>query len=196
MSHLSTLRKINRELQIFEKVKTETPKNIKISAKTIKGNLIPYLQKEKPKEKPKKRPKKEYFVTGTVNITTEYTKKQSKYGNKKYYDTVPVAKKIIATSQYEAEQIFDRDYMEGNIEETGVESYLTRTVTSTSVENVQVKNFDGVQAMDEADVFMKSSETVEYEFIPSEDRLNKNTGFCVPDVFIGFYSKYITSLNI
>ena len=84
VSHLSTLKKINRELQAFQKIKTEAPKinnkiSTKITAKAVKA--IPKIFKEMYRPvKPKVA--KDYFITANLKTITEYTKKQSKGGKR------------------------------------------------------------------------------------------------------------------
>ncbi len=44
-------------------------------------------------------------------------------------------------------------------------------------------------------MLMRSADHVEYDFIPSDDKLLQNDGFCVLDVFLGIYSKLIKKLT-
>ena len=67
----------------------------------------------------------------------------------------------------------------------------------------KVDQFDIVQETPESDyhqqeskkMMMKSADHVIYDFIPSDDKLLKNDGFCVLDVFLGTYAPLIKKLT-
>jgi len=211
VSHLSTLKKINRELQAFQKIKTETlalsatrsanesPKinnkiSTKITAKAVKA--IPKIFKEMYRPvKPKVA--KEFFITANLKTITEYTKKQSKGGNKKYYDKLPVARKITAFSEKEAMKIFQQEMTyEFSANGTSIDTLAHKSVSVDGFDGFQSHTFSGQSNFGYSDVLMKRAKPLKYEFIPSEDRLNKNNGFCVPDVFLGIYAEHIPTLNL
>jgi hypothetical protein len=79
---------------------------------------------------------------------------------------------------------------------SGEDSSQHRNVWVDSYSNLQINNFSGMQATQEANTFMKSAKPIQYEFIPSTDRLNNNDGFCVSDVMIGIYSSHIPTLDL
>ena len=79
VTHLSTLKKINRELQAFQKIKTETPKTNnktspvqKLTSKIIKA--IPKTPKVSKIAKVHKL--KEYFISSMVKLKFEFTTDQ------------------------------------------------------------------------------------------------------------------------
>jgi hypothetical protein len=196
VSHLATLKKINRELQTFQKIKTETPKinnkiSTKITAAVMKAAKPAYVPPVKPKVA------KEYFVTASVKLKFEFTTKQ-KAGNRHIYDeTKPFAKKITAYSEEEAIKQFEENInQEFIVMSTGEDSRHHKSVSVDSYHNMEVNSFSGMQANQEATIFMKSAKPLKYEFIPSTDRLNKNNGFCVSDVILGVYAKHIPTLNL
>ena len=79
---------------------------------------------------------------------------------------------------------------------TGEDSRFHKSVSYDSYSNMEVNSFSGMQASQEANMYMKSAKPLKYEFIPSDDKLNKNNVFCVSDVIFGVYSKHIPTLNL
>ena len=132
-----------------------------------------------------------------MKTVTEYTKKQSKGGNKKYIDKVPVARKITAFSEKEAMKIFQQEMTyEFSANGTSIDTLAHKSVSVDGFDGFQSHTFSGQSNFGYSDVLMKRAKPLKYEFIPSEDRLNKNNGFCVPDVFLGIYAEHIPTLNL
>jgi len=137
---------------------------------------------------------KTYFVKGVVHTTSKYAKttnKGRKEYDKEYHDEFQEAKEIRARSDTKAREIFEalaRD-------DFGVDGYSKKThvdrvvITSTTLSTTYT-------AKSEADVQMKAVKFPKYHFIPSDDKLLKNDGFCVPDQFVGKYGPKIPRLTV
>jgi hypothetical protein len=200
VTHLSTLKKINRELQAFQKIKTETPKtNNKTSpvqnltSKIIKA--IPKLPKVSKIAKVHKL--KEFFISSMVKLKFEFTTNQKDGSSHFYTESKPFAMKITDYTRAEAINIFE-DQIDQKFNEmsSGEDSSQHKNVWVDSYYNLQINNFSGIEATQEANTFMRSAQPLQYEFIKSSDSLNKNDGFCVSDVMIEIYSKHIPTLDL
>ena len=61
------------------------------------------------------------------------------------------------------------------------------TVNAVNVDTANINNIE--------DTLMKSVKYPKYQFISSDDKYSKNTGYCVRDCFVGKYSEKIKKLN-
>ena len=188
VDHLSSLKKLNRELASIKSIKDDTMYNTKnnISQKTLKT-----LKKVKPPVV------KNYFITANAKMKTEYVTNQSKRGNKIYYDNKPVSKAITATSRENAIEKFKAIIMAESLKNgTGADTSEFKHESVDDFDEIAINSFDEIDASSEMDMFLQSANPVKYNFIPSNESLNKNEGFCVPDVMISIYQKYIPTLNL
>ena len=188
VDHLSSLKKLNRELASIKSIKDDTMYNTKnnISQKTLKT-----LKKVKPPVV------KNYFITANAKMKTEYVTNQSKRGNKIYYDNKPVSKAITATSRENAIEKFKAIIMAESLKNgTGADTSEFKHESVDDFDEIAINSFDEIDASSEMDMFLKCAKPMIYDFIPSKETYNKNEGFCVPDVMITVYQKYIPTLNL
>ena len=57
--------------------------------------------------------------------------------------------------------------------------------------NINIKPYDIFADENESNSFMLSAKPVVYDFIPNDEKFNKNNGFCVSDVFESLYKNKI-----
>ena len=193
-THLASVKKLNNELKDLEKaVQTNrltifppSIKSINRKPKIIRVLAQPVLKK--------------YFVSGDVEIQTNYTYETKKRGvqkSKDYIEIKPEAKVIEAFNEKEAKQKFIEDV---NLEvptaykgETSAE-FMVKKIND--ILNINIKPYDIFEDENESNSFMKSAKQVIYDFIPNDEKFNKNNGFCVSDVFVSLYKNKIKSLTL
>jgi len=156
------------------------------------------IKKQQP---PKKAQNKQtlswYFVTGIVTIKRIYiTKNTQKSVNPvmhhtTYYDKEVMDIRIEARSKEEVRKKADK-YFKKKIENI---SFYEKIQKFVSVEITSILNEAEFVAKPPEFRPMKSAKPVKYDFIPSDDSLLKNEGFCVVDQFVGIYSKHIKKVT-
>ena len=153
-------------------------------------------ENEKEKHLP---PMIQWYIKGNVKTESTYRDKK-KVGNIKtiYYDDFNQARTITARTEEDAIAIFKNQMNEEftlDSEATdNSENHKSRVVkgvkASASVFKSEGKGFTISKSL------MRSSNAVEYDFIPADRSLDIGDGFCVIDQFVGVYSKYIKSLTV
>ena len=193
-THLASVKKLNNELEQLEQaVKTNkltifppSIKSIKLKPKIIKVLAIPVLKK--------------YFVSGNVEIQTYYTyetKKRGQQKSKDYIEIKPEAKVIEAFNEKEAKQKFIEDInLEVPIGYKGETSAEFMVKKINDILNINIKPYDIFADENESNSFMFGAKPVVYDFIPNDEKFNKNNGFCVSDVFVSLYQNKIKSLTL
>ena len=145
---------------------------------------------------------KKYFVSGNVEIKTNYTYETKKRGQQKsrdYIETKPEAKIIIAYTPEEAKQKFINDIKleiespVGHKGETSAE-FMTRSIND--IINFNIQSYNIFTDDSEINSPMFGAKPFIYDFIPNDEKLNKNNGFCVSDVFVSLYKNKIKSLTL
>ena len=92
--------------------------------------------------------------------------------------------KIKATSPAEARRKY-KEHMENDFNFDNYEHFSE--TTKIVIESVTEGGDPNVK--DPADEAMTAAKPTKYHFIPSDDKLNQNEGFCVFDVLVGLYAK-------
>ena len=155
--------------------------------------------------KPKKEVMKDYDVKGDVKVNITYTserggKKKEAYKHtftkeKTYHD---YSKKIKAKSKEEAERLFQTN-LNNEFNNDGMwysDSEKNKQTEISSVENIKATESSVFEASSPELIHMKNYKPLQYDFIPSDNKLLQNENFCVPDQFIGTYGKHIKKLNL
>jgi len=195
----------------FETIK-EMQEN-KTYTKTAKAKETNKINKEKSKEAIAyfKQPLKEYYVKADVKINITYTTNRksrfNKNGKKKgeIYEHKfekpetlhDYSKTITARSEEEAKKMF-LDFVSdlGNASAFAPDSLTIKAVKVDSVDNISSYSSNNFESSGPEMMMMKAYKPLKYDFIPSDDNLLLNQGFCVPDQFISTYSKYIKKLDL
>ena len=195
-SHLASVKKLNNELKELEKasqIKTSKPasvKSIKQPTKIIRvmKPVTPVLKK--------------YFVSGNVEIQTNYryeTKKRGMQRSKDYIETKPDAKVIEAFNEKEAKQKFIdaiRSELPSGFVSNGDTSEAFMEKIAKDIFDINIKSYDIFEDENEKNMPMFKAKPVVYDFIPNDEKFNKNNGFCVSDVFISLYKNQIKKLTL
>ena len=163
-----------------------------------------------------KTPLKNYFVKASVEITYTYQNvrksRYSKDGRVKgqmYESTFErkkindILKPISARSPEEAKKKYERLIYEefgdyggfGNKNSNAQDTLIEKSGAVNSINNISII-VSGSHNHSPSEMMMKKYTPLKYNFIPSDDKLLSSPGFCVPDVFIGTYSKFIKKLTL
>ena len=135
-----------------------------------------------------------------MEIQTNYTyetKKRGQQRSKDYIEIKPEAKVIEAFNEKEARQKFIEDINLGvptGYKGETSEEYMSKKVKD--IKDINVKSYDIFADENESNSFMLSAKPVVYDFIPNDEKFNKNNGFCVSDVFVSLYKNKIKSLTL
>ena len=187
VDHLASVKKLVRDLTTLKK-----------ASEIVMQSNKPISRKSVQEQKERVQPFYEYHISGTVSTVTTYkynTKRTKEQKEKKYYEDFPFAHTVRARSRKEAEQKYmDEAEAIYNIEGTADDTsrYKTRKITNT----VDLRYTNYGQSSSESKALMKASLPVIYEYIPNDESLNNNNGFCVPDTFLGIYADKIKSLTL
>ena len=154
---------------------------------------------------------KEYHVKGDVAIIITYenirkskynkdgkTKGQTYTNTHNFPKTIKDFSKIIsARSESDAKLKFNKIIF------NECDSNGSFSIDTISVKSQHVKNISNVMAtstfgksVSPSNMKMRLASPIKYYFIPTDDKLLLNEGFCVSDQFVGTYSKYIKKLNL
>jgi len=163
----------------------------KIKNKYVKQeSAIGKLSRPTPKNVANKN--KTFFVSGVIKATETYMNKLKKTGSIKeqtyQLSEQPYALQIKAKNRAEAEEKFTasaEEYFAST--RSGQDSNVNRTLKYQSATVSSVSSESDFTASSENSQLMKASSPVEYSFIPADVSLLNNTGFCVPDQFLGIY---------
>ena len=127
--------------------------------------------------------KKRYFIKGKINVQTTYTedKKQRSYDS----EGMPYLKSVYARNEKEAKKIcFELLEEEFNSNEGADDEYwCTHRITDEQAMHI----FDddaSSSALSPAHTYMKAGKPLAYDFIMSDNALEKNEGFCTIDNFV------------
>ena len=74
--------------------------------------------------------------------------------------------------------------------------HLQEQVEDNGITIDQVVDVSKLEPTPTKKIKMKAAKPVKYEFIPNDDSLDTNEGFCVPDQFVSFYGIFIKKLTI
>ena len=183
--NLNSLKKLNRELLIFNDIKQTKKLTIK--------NLV-----EKKRETTTENlPTAEYFVTGGINKVLTYLNLNKKNIKRRNVVNARVDKTevIKATSKSHAEKLFKAEM---------VKMHQAMIIDSDKVINQKlidifiddITPINSYNAIKTEDIFMRDvKHHKSYSFIPADDKLCKNENMCVPDQFIATYGPLIKKLN-
>ena len=193
-THLASVKKLNNELKDLEKaVQTNrltifppSIKSINRKPKIIRVLAQPVLKK--------------YFVSGNVEIQTNYTYETKKRGvqkSKDYIEIKPEAKVIEAFNEKEAKEKFienvNLELPTGFKGESSAEFMVKQL---RDILNMNVKSYDIFEDENENNMPMFAAKPVVYDLIPNDEKFNKNNGFCVSDVFVSLYKNQIKKLTL
>ena len=135
-----------------------------------------------------------------MEIQTNYTyetKKRGQQRSKDYIEIKPEAKVIEAYNEKEAKQKFIEDVNlelpTGSKGETSAE-FMVKQIKD--IINFNIKSYDIFEDENENNMPMFAAKPVVYDFIPNDEKFNKNNGFCVSDVFISLYKNQIKKLTL
>ena len=142
-------------------------------------------------------------MAGTAVLsTTGYTKNgrvkgemyETTFERKKIND---ILKPIIARSAEEAKTKYERNIFIDFGDDGGYaeDTLVNKSSSVNGVSNISATSSSG-QGTSSSGMMMKTYSPLKYNFIPSDDILLYNPGFCVPDVFVGTYSKIIKKLTL
>ena len=152
-----------------------------------------------------------YYISGYANCTDTYgaynaqLKRTKEY---KYDKKISVGQSVQAFSLEEAKQKFTKLVKDAETilrrRDSDSPNYYYRDVDSVSIDNITQqengvfidKNNQEYQPRNELTTYMRRSKPVIYEFIPNDEKFNKNENFCVSDTFLGIYSPLIKSLTL
>jgi len=141
-----------------------------------------------------------YFIKGRITMRETYTNELKKTGEIKtqFYDLPPTVytATIKTKNQQEAERLFNvLAIQQAETNQQGNESNKHRVVKVIGVDVDSVVPESSFKAETETSQLMKAAKPLEYSFVPADDSLNTNTGFCVLDQFLGLYSQQIKHLT-
>ena len=108
----------------------------------------------------------------------------------KHHVLEPLVETITASTREEAIKL----YKELANTKLNSEGYHKEEHVS-AIDISQVTDISELKATPTKDVRMKAATKQIYDYIPSDDSLDTDTGLCVIDQFVGFYSTYIKKLN-
>jgi hypothetical protein len=204
----SALYKLSGKFETIKESKDKAP------TKTAKAKETNKINKIKNKEAIEyfKKPLIKYNIKADLNITNTYTKARksnyNKNGRKKgeVYEHVfekplivnDYSKIVEARSEDEALNEYIRIvYNENDLDKPdwAPDTTFWKTSKLNAVNNVQLVNTTAFESASPETMMMKLYKPLQYNFIPSDDKLLVNPGFCVPDQFVSTYSKFIKSLN-
>lgn len=140
---------------------------------------------------------KEYSVTGKVGIKENfYFTRNGKAEEKTYEKELPGPDAITARSKKEAEKIFKNDMIQ-KYTITPIRDHDSPNFKSVDVDYVNIDFIDEAPASASSELvtYMQASKPVTYDFIPNDEKYNKNDNFCVFDTFVGIYSQYIKKMT-
>ena len=142
--------------------------------------------------KNKKQATKTYFVTGQAKIKrTYFTRKSQKTNNpvkskQTYHDEQRLTVTVEASSPEEAKKqargAFKREIENQYYEKE--EEFEDVAITSVIEEGQH-----GAKPPEHR--LMKSAKPIKFDFIPSDESLLENEGFCVVDQFVGIYGRHV-----
>ena len=175
---VSDIKEITKDRKEFQKIMSTF-----MEPKTKKAAIVP-------KER-------EYFISGSATVKDSYTYGKVNKKTKLYNNVVPVAYTIKAKSREEAKDLFE-DYVYSTVNKSntrGEESpdYYTRNVEDVKINNISTDT--SFAPSSELTSHMRRANPIIYDFIPNDEKFNKNDNFCVPDTFVSIYSQYMKSLN-
>ena len=152
------------------------------------------LAKDRNKKVAEENRLKTFFIKGKVHATSKYSKKTNK-GTveypKEFKEEYPEGKEVRARSLEAAKQMFVAQATADFDTDRG----YWKTVHVNSVEITSATPITAYKAVDKGDVMMKAVKFPKYHFIPSDDKLLENEGFCVLDQFVGIYGPRIKKLT-
>ena len=135
-----------------------------------------------------------FFIKGKVHATVKYSKTTNK-GTveypKEFKEEYPEGKEVRAKSLEAAKDIF----MKQAAADFDFDRGYWKTVHVNSVEITSATPITAYKAINQGDVLMKAAKIPKYHFIPSDDRLLENDGFCVLDQLVGIYGPLIRKLT-
>ena len=140
---------------------------------------------------------KEYHINGKAKLTqTFYYTRNGQQKEKSYEVDLPVSEKIQAKSKREAEKLFEEVVTKNSTIEP-MRDHDSPNFKSQRVDSVDYDFIDEApqSASSELTTYMQASQPVIYDFIPNDERYNKNENFCVFDTFVGIYSQYIKKMT-
>ena len=158
-----------------------------------------------------KQPLQEYFLKADLKLNIEYrntrTAKSNKNGRVKgeKYEHIhnkekiinDFSKKIKARSKADAiEQFKKMIESENNSDNFGIDSIQVKGQSVVGVDNISATSLSSFESSEPEMMMMRKYNPLIHNFIPSDDKLLKNEGFCVPDQFVGTYSKFIKELTL
>ena len=59
------------------------------------------------------------------------------------------------------------------------------------IKNINIKSYDIFEDENENNMPMFAAKPVVYDFIPNDEKFNKNNGFCVSDVFVSLFKNHV-----
>ena len=204
---MSALYKMQGKIEAIRDMEADTKYTKTAQAKqTNKDNKI----KNKEVLEHLKKPLETFFVKANVELMNTYRNlRKSRYnknGRKKgemyenHFDKTQendILKEIRARSAEEAEKLYRKQIFE-EFDTQGlytVETISEKKVTVTNISKLSITKGSG-SGISPSHMLMRKYEPLRYNFIPADNKLLVNEGFCVPDVFVGTYSKYIKKLTL
>ena len=204
---LSALNKMQGKIEAIKEMQSD-----KKYTKTAQAKKINEENKTKNKEAVEyfKQPLQNYFVKASVEINYTYDNglRKSRYNKNgrvkgQMYESIfdkqkinDILKSIRARSPEEAKQKYVKIINE-NYVDNGAFAGDTLVLKSSKINSIgNITCTLAGHGDSPSGMMMKKYTPLQYNFIPSDDKLLSTPGFCVPDVFIGTYSKFIKKLTL
>ena len=192
-----------KEMQGKAPTKTAKAKQTNIKNKETNKKVVEELKK----------PLKKYFVKADLDVVNTYTKEKksrhNKNGRTKGEVYLHSYEKLITVNDYSKE-------IEARTEEDAINEFIAmchnendsgrpgwahdsptlKTTKLNDIYNLNIVDTSIFESASPETMPMREYEPIIYNFIPSDDKLLINPGFCVPDQFVGTYSKYIKKLTL
>ena len=141
-----------------------------------------------------------FFIRAKIRSTTTHERTHKNRKTKlmqTYAHAVPnvqfINRNNMASTKKEGEQIFTSEIVDSFDD---AEPEYKKYQQINDVDIVQSVSQSSFSATATKSMMMRSAEVVNYNFIPHDDHLLKNQGFCVIDNFVGVQGKLITKLTV
>ena len=189
---ISAIKKLISKFETLKEINDEKP----ITKQTYKNEI----------KRRKIEPLKDYYIKADIKLTITYTSNRVEKYNRNgrragdiYVNTYTkdslvndYLRKVSARTESEARQQFINDVESMN----NNDEYEGKQTTVDSIDNINITLSSEFEPVETELMYMRSFTPLNYDFIPSDDRLLFNENFCVPDQFISTYSPHIKKLNL